>query len=145
MNNEDELKPPNNRNISIRQGKYNENIGRDYKDYSTNYFSETNPRDSITGIPNNLPSIFSNNFVGREDELIWILSCHVVDFDATYGMPSEIFDIKETCFQKYSGDWQRKDEHLYFINDCSKFEQYKSMDYLTLSTLPFTQKTDVTE
>ncbi len=37
MNNENELNPQNKRDISIRQGNYNENIGRDYNDYSKNY------------------------------------------------------------------------------------------------------------
>ncbi|MGK7898186.1 MAG: NB-ARC domain-containing protein, partial [Xenococcus sp. (in: cyanobacteria)] len=69
MNNDNELKPPNKRDISIDQGNYIEKLLGNYIDQSKHYHSEPKPNDPITGIPNNLPSIFSNNFVGREDEL----------------------------------------------------------------------------
>ena len=55
----------------------------------------------------------------------------------------EIFDFKETCFDKYPGNWRKGKGNSCVLANCAKFEEYKSIDYLTLSSLPFTEKNDV--
>ena len=75
----------------------------------------------------------------------WLLTSHVIELGVTYEAPREIFDIKETCFQKYPATWKREEKDLYFLEDCSQFEEYRHIDYLTLTSLPSTEKSDVPE
>ena len=83
--------------------------------------------------------------LGNSAKVAWVLFSHEIDYGVNEAISREVFDIKETCFEKYPGDWTRIDKCLYILKDCSKFEKYKNMNYLTLIPVPFTQKTDITE
>jgi len=63
MNNEGELKSQGNRDKSIGQGNYNENIGRDYIDKSTKYHYQIKLNDEITDTANNLAVTSSSKLI----------------------------------------------------------------------------------
>ena len=62
---------------------------------------------------------------------VWLLRSHVIEVGIYSEEPREIFDLKETCFDKYPGNWRKDKGNSYLLANCAQFEEYKSIDYLT--------------
>ncbi|MEM9275606.1 MAG: hypothetical protein AAGA80_21985 [Cyanobacteria bacterium P01_F01_bin.143] len=69
MNNEDEQKTLEKRDIHLKNGNYNESIGGDYNDNRISINLDLTSSDPTIDNPNNLPFVASPHFVGREGDL----------------------------------------------------------------------------
>ena len=55
-------------------------------------------------------------------------------------IPCEVFELKETCFEKYLGNWKKESENCYSLFDLRNFEEYLQFDSFFLESYSYFNK-----
>ncbi|ELS04827.1 hypothetical protein Xen7305DRAFT_00045630 [Xenococcus sp. PCC 7305] len=80
---------------------------------------------------------------GNPTKLAWVLVESFTWQDESFYTAWEVFDEKETCFQKYPGDWREVTDHIFITEHLPGFDGHPNQQTIALHQVSFTQKSDV--